>query len=491
MLDKSKGLALGAELVTNGGNPFTTTTGFVGNAPGITTVSVVSGNLRVSIDTAYGRAAYTLSGLVVGKTYKFTVNALASLGDWYVNLSGGLVGSTSQGRTARTINIYATATATTANVLLIGIDASPFDISSFSVKQIAGNHAFQATNANRPILSSRVNLLTKTEDFSDGVWLKGGGCTVTGTNILNLPNLNSYVTQANALNIVVGLSITVNITLSGTGTTRQWFNLYGINGNSFVDGPIITLSDTPTVYSYKITSSVVNQNISIYIGRAYLADTTTLTVGKVDLRPTNAGALLPPYQRVNTASDYDSVGFPLYLKCNGSSSAMSTNSIDFTSTNKMTVVTGVRKLSEGLQSILENYTGAINTNTFTLTVSQLSLGYDSYLVGSGTYGGTTVTTFTSPISNVVTDLMDRAKPTLQTAVVIRVNSNIPTRGDGGSSLPTAGNFANLPLYLFARGGAGVWFNGQFYGAIIRGAQSDTASVTQTENYMAQKTGITF
>ena len=32
-----------------------------------------------------------------------------------------------------------------------------------------GNHAFQSTSASRPVLSARMNLLTKSEDFSDSV----------------------------------------------------------------------------------------------------------------------------------------------------------------------------------------------------------------------------------------------------------------------------------------------------------------------------------
>ena len=35
-----------------------------------------------------------------------------------------------------------------------------------------GNHATQSITASRPTLSARYNLLTKTEDFSDEVWVK-------------------------------------------------------------------------------------------------------------------------------------------------------------------------------------------------------------------------------------------------------------------------------------------------------------------------------
>ena len=37
-----------------------------------------------------------------------------------------------------------------------------------------GNHATQATTTKRPTYSRRVNLLTNSEQFEDGVWFKGG-----------------------------------------------------------------------------------------------------------------------------------------------------------------------------------------------------------------------------------------------------------------------------------------------------------------------------
>ena len=290
-----------------------------------------------------------------------------------------------------------------------------------------GNHAFQATAGNRPMLSARVNLLLATATFS---------------------------TQS-----VTSLATNYTLSFTGTGT--------------------VTLSGTAT--------GVLSAGSNTFTATA---GTLTLTVsGSVtlaDLRPTNAGSLLPPYQRVNTASDYDTVGFPLYLKCNGSSSAMSTNSINFTATNKMTVVTGVRKLSDATPQIIielsANYD--INLNTF-ITYIATGQVFGMNAKGQLSPPGLNVSSgYIAPISVVYTAI---AAFTLPLRKLRLLGADVAT----SSGSIGAGNFGNYPLYLFARAGTSLFLNCQFYGAIIRGAQSDNSSVIQTEQYMAQKTGISF
>jgi hypothetical protein len=115
--------------------------------------------------------------------------------------------------------------------------------------------------------------------------------------------------------------------------------------------------------------------------------------------------------------------------------------------------------------------------------------YTAGCIGTAAIAATTVASgYLAPITNVLT-ILDDIGATSPNEIRIKVNGIFTgtQTGDTGT-----GNFGNYPLYLFARGStSNLWFNGQFYGAIVRGAQSDTASVTQTENYMATKTGITF
>lgn len=121
-----------------------------------------------------------------------------------------------------------------------------------------GNHAFQTTATSRPVLSARVNQYLATETL--------------------------------ATQNVTTLAAQYRLSFEGTGT--------------------ITLSGTATgVYS------AGSHLITCTAGT--LTSTVSGSVTKADLRVANDGANLPPYQRVNTATDYDTAGFQHYLCFDG------------------------------------------------------------------------------------------------------------------------------------------------------------------------------
>ena len=363
-----------------------------------------------------------------------------------------------------------------------------------SVKLVQGNHAFQgdstSTPAKRPMLSARVNLLTKTEDFSDGVWGKpDGALSITGGVSDPLGGSTAFTLTTSAVNQrfsqLSGLS---NISASVWIRRRTGSGAIGLfNGTAW---PALAITS-----DWKLFSVSGGSLFSLYLS----ASGDAFDVWHPDVRPTNSGALLPAYQRVNTASDYDTVGFPLYLKFNGTSSMMSTNSIDFSSTDKMTVVTGysmsnavtyahILNLGDALQGSAPGGFWFSNTNTPRLSmVYQLSGDVSSY----GGYGWLVGDPpIPLGVGNVFSAVMDGAGTTYATSMPYIKNqvTNSNWAANGTVQAPV-GTFGNLPLFI---GRAfTTTFNGQFYGAIIRGAQSDTASVTQTEQYMAQKTGISF
>ena len=95
------------------------------------------------------------------------------------------------------------------------------------------------------------------------------------------------------------------------------------------------------------------------------------------------------------------------------------------------------------------------------------------------------------MSNVLACSFDISGALIVNEIIPRINGIVNQTNSVAFPDAGSGNFGSYPLYLFSQGGTSSYINGQFYGAIIRGAQSDTASVTQTENYMATKTGITF
>ena len=526
MLDKSKGLALGAELVTNGDFSNGTTGWGTGNGAVFTVVN----NEAVVTNNGQGYGYIQKQGnlaTVAGATYKFTVSyrqgtALAnSVRISAISATGVDIGYFPITLSNQNITGYFTAVNTSTWFSVLNgagtADVNYFD--NISVKQIAGNHAFQATAGNRPVLSARVNLLTKTEDFSDNTaWTKDGASIAAGVLSPNGLQASQKLVEntANSNHRFYSVPFTVSLVpytavvyaKAGERTwmimDAQWptsspvyFDLInGVVGNvaAGVTASIlpagngwykcsVTKTPTTTISTYFIVYTSTGNNS----GLTYLGDGTSgIYIWGADLRPTNSGALLPAYQRVNTASDYDTVGFPLYLKANGTSSAMSTNSIDFTSTDKMTVVTGVRKLSDAAIGIVMELSITTNSNNGSFYVAApISTANNLAFVSKGTIGASAVPAgYSAPITSVICGQSSISTP----VVLLRVNG---TQAAINSATQGIGNFGTYPLYLFSRGTPEYYLNGQFYGAIIRGAQSDTASVTQTENYMATKTGITF
>ena len=51
-----------------------------------------------------------------------------------------------------------------------------------------------------------------------------------------------------------------------------------------------------------------------------------------------------------------------------------------------------------------------------------------------------------------------------------------------------GNYGNYPLYIGARAGTSLFFNGRLYQLVIRGATTSDLLIASTEAFVANKTG---
>lgn len=164
ILDKSKGLVLGAEKVTNG--TFDTTT--TGWTSGSSTISIDTSRLKIIVAGTYGWA-YQGIPTVIGRTYKLSwsfTNVDATAGYIWVDPSAGLNAANFDSGALTNGNgsgyFVATATTTYVKPLIAGDTKSAF-FDNMSVKEIAGNHASQATAAARPLY--KTSGLAKYNDY--------------------------------------------------------------------------------------------------------------------------------------------------------------------------------------------------------------------------------------------------------------------------------------------------------------------------------------
>lgn len=208
--------------------------------------------------------------------------------------------------------------------------------------------------------------------------------------------------------------------------------------------------------------------------------TSGIYIWGADLRVANESASLPAYQRVNTSTDYDTVGFPYYLSFDGVDDYLVTGSIDFTGTDKMTVFAGVRKLSDAARGMVFELGTLANNGTINLSAPAASASYSVESKGT-LYGVAATASYVAPITNIVSGTGDISG----SRATIRVNASQVAQSVASQG---TGNYGNYPLYIGRRGGTSLPFNGNLYGLVIRGALSDANQIANAERFMNSKTG---
>ena len=296
-----------------------------------------------------------------------------------------------------------------------------------------GNHAIAINDSTaRPELRARVNLLVATATLST----------------------QSVTTQATSY----------TLRFAGTGS--------------------ITLSGTATG-----TYSAGTHTITCTAGTLTL--TVSGTVTTADLRPANAGALLPAYQAVTDANTYDTAGFPLYLRFDGIDDGMYTPAnLNLSATDKVGVFAGVRKLAAGAQQLVElSISVSANDGSFSMpsdsgtgTWATASKGTNLFVLAQSA-----TNSYVAPVTTINTGLHDLS---LATDVArLRVNgAQVATSGVGAGG----GNFGTYPLNIGVRSAASspsLYFNGHLHGLIVVGSAVSAGNISATESWMAGKTGI--
>lgn len=512
MLDKSQGLVLGPERKAD------FVTDIVGTATAAT-YNTTTGEGSVTRVDLSNQSFVTLGSLSSG-FYKTTISCQTGS----IIVRAGAVTGTQQAALSagQTLDVYVN----TVNRISIShtTSAGSSTFTVVSVKELPGNHAFQSTSASRPVLSARYNLLTKTEQFDDAAWGKNAA-TVTanaivapdGTTTADLLIPNGTSAAHYAVNTIAvgsagsnGFSIYIKasgyskfgVRDQGGGTVEVSFSLSGAGSVIALSGATATAAITAINdgwYRVVVTSTIASatQYRLFVLPDAYTGGslntyswtgdgTSGIYLWGAQLIVTNS-LTSNTYQRVNTATDYDTTGFLPYLKFDGVDDSLSTNSISFTSTDKMSVFAGVRKLSDAAAGILveSSVNAGANNGAFNIFAPSTTAPNGDYaLISRGTSNAVLLSgTFAAPITNVVTGLGnisgDLATLRLNGAQVAQ------STADQGT-----GNYGNYPLYIGRRNNASLPFNGQLYSMVIVGKAVTAGELTNTETFVATKTGVT-
>ena len=530
ILDKSQGLVLGAELITLAANRnFTSDTGFWTKDAGVT---IGSGACTFASVASNGGIINTLP-LVVGGVYSITYT-IATI------TSGGIQGTCNSTRgTAQTTPGTYTEIICAPVGGYVGIVSSTAGtsgtVTSISVKRLLGTHYYQSTAGVRPVLSARVNLLTKTEQFDDAAWGKQGaaatpvlvdrilapdgtttgdiyvedtttaihrlyeaaGTYPTGVQFTMSASFYRIDTQYGLINLSLGAGTYASAvfdldakTVANTGAAGAGWAVIGTTCEAQTNGWVrckltLTAGDAGANVS-------VGPNIATTIGayglNSYLGASRKIGVWGADFRPSDqATGLIPTYQRVNTSTDYDTASFPLYLSGNGTQ-WMQCAAQDYTGVNKMLLVAGVRKLTDAATGMVYELSTDAGTLSGGLYFASKGASPNDYLFGIRITTQETAQIFvTPPSTNVLSLLADSAGGAAAADMIVRKNGAVQSPTYTGAL--SAGNFGNYPAYLFSRAGTSLFFTGNIYQLIARGSTvaSNAAQIASTEAYTNSKT----
>jgi hypothetical protein len=176
----------------------------------------------------------------------------------------------------------------------------------------------------------------------------------------------------------------------------------------------------------------------------------------------------------------DQYGWP-YLSFNGSSSFMATSAINLTGTDKLTATIGLlvnpNKITAGTAVCTGGDPNATN-GTFLIGAPSSGADHSFYLRGSSTLLARVPNQVIG--DDVLTGVFDISAATKELELIPRLNSVQSTNISWTGTTAGTGSFGNQPLYIGALGGSGVYFQGNIYQVIVRGALSTADQIYQTE-----------
>ena len=533
LLDKSQGLVLGSELVD------TANTAAAWTVYGTNTVTQDGDAVKVTyVNDTQGAFFYmTASGglstnLTIGKTYLFTCQVRASGGT--VSVAPLFFNGSSSG--AGSVAVSSADYTTVTFRLLEYTGGAPFVrlqtpvgtigwIKSISVKLLSGNHATQSTNGAQPTLSARVNQLTYSEQFDNAAWTKFSATvtqnstvapdgTITADTLTATTSTGYGATTAVVANAAGSYTQSISAKRgnkdwavffcsdAGANYSAMWVNLNtgalgtvkSVGTFSGAVGTIIPQDNGFYRLTLSFTKPATASSNACYCASVSGDDSFTRLIGETitiwgaDLRPTNQTTLLPAYQRIAAATDYDTTGFPYYLRFDGTDDSMVTGTIT-PGIDKAQVFAGVRKQSDATIAFVYEFSS--NSNDLNGSFGLYS-GLNSLQSGAGAYPAVqsrgTIRTFTpigtpyaAPVTLVHTLISDIAAP----VVTQRING---TQDATSTASQGTGNFLAYPLYIGSRAGTSSRLNGNLYSLIVRfGSNLDATTISNTETWVNGKT----
>lgn len=328
----------------------------------------------------------------------------------------------------------------------------------------------QANAADRPVwgrhpVSGIRNQIVFSEDASNAAWTffnVSGSATRVGNDITFGASAIDRITTSPVV-MSANTQMTASFTLSGSGQVRPFL----IDGAGFTQSPgNVILTSTPTRYT--ATFNLVNggnARCAVYNDSTGSPASFTIHNCQFEFGPTAT-----PYQRVTNRFDITEVGSPslYYFSFNGVNQSWASNAtVNFSTTDKVTVWAGLRKLSDAAAGCVAELTASLTANNGAFYLfSPISAAANIQFASKGTTARTaTPTGLTSPI-----DMRLSAEGDIGNDIcrLIVNGTTVTETADQGS-----GNYSNATLHVGRRNGSTFPLNNLVYDLIIAGGAYDT------------------
>ena len=374
-----------------------------------------------------------------------------------------------------------------------------------------GNHQVAVSDAKRGVYgwmpkTGKRNLLTYTSfegavSGTPGTAPTGFSFNASGGSITSVSG-GVIAFSATAARQIVGSAVSV-----AANETHTWRIQLVNNSNGLVFNQLFAAINTAGVVSlaYKANGATIDQTSYVPVSGDVLSATmvngaspitpvfrfgvgaTAIATGSASFKEPQAevGASATAYQRVVSQYDITEAGVPTcyYVQADGVDDAYVTPTIT-PGTDKVQVFAGMRKLSDAATSIFMESSGSSVSNTGAFGIFTPD-GANKYIfLSRGTtsaFALTTSTSFAAPVTNVFTGIGDISADTS----ILRIDgsqiaSSVTDQGTG--------NFLAYPIYIYARSGGAIPFNGLDFGHAVRfGPSLSAATIAQVERLIARNT----
>jgi hypothetical protein len=203
---------------------------------------------------------------------------------------------------------------------------------------------------------------------------------------------------------------------------------------------------------------------------------------------TQSDATKRPTFRVYAGTDYG------YLSFDGTNDFMVTSAINFTGTAVMTATAGFQVVPPtgvtGPRIVVELSASSVtNEGSFYMTGPATSSDHSVGLRGNSASQAYASFANVDPSDDILTAQLNIGAATKELELIPRLNGVVKSGGSltwGGAANAGTGNFGNYALYIGARGGTSLFFKGNLYGMVIRGATSTAPQITATEAWVTAR-----